>query len=141
MCTQGEVRAIVADMRARLEGLFPQQQIDAILFGSYARGDAEDGSDIDVMFLVDAPRQDIARQHWRIGEAAAEILLERGVFVSRWWRNAPTTSATPTFSPSSAMLDGREFLSWVDDTRQLVSGAEAFWQSVSAFLQQKYTDA
>ena len=78
MCTQGEVRAIVADMRARLEGLFPQQQIDAILFGSYARGEAEDGSDIDVMFLVDAPRQDIARQHWRIGEAAAEILLERG---------------------------------------------------------------
>ena len=57
MCTQGEVRAIVADMRARLEGLFPQQQIDAILFGSYARGDAEDGSDIDVMFLVDAPRR------------------------------------------------------------------------------------
>ena len=34
------------------------------------------------MFLVDAPRQDIARQHWRIGEAAAEILLERGVLVS-----------------------------------------------------------
>ena len=29
----------------------------------------------------------------------------------------------------------------LDDTRQLVSGAEAFWQSVSAFLQQKYTDA
>ena len=27
MCTQGEVRAIVADMRTRLEGLFPQQQI------------------------------------------------------------------------------------------------------------------
>ena len=82
MCTQGEVRAIVADMRTRLEGLFPQQRIDAILFGSYARGDAEDGSDIDVMFLVDTPRQDIARQHWRIGEAAAEILLERGVLVS-----------------------------------------------------------
>ena len=29
----------------------------------------------------------------------------------------------------------------VDDTRQLVSGAEAFWQSVSTFLQRKYTDA
>ena len=29
----------------------------------------------------------------------------------------------------------------VDDTRQLVSGAEHFWQYVSAFLQQKYTDA
>ena len=46
MCTQGEVRAIVADMRTRLEGLFQQQRIDAILFGSYARGDADDGSDI-----------------------------------------------------------------------------------------------
>ena len=29
----------------------------------------------------------------------------------------------------------------LDDTRQLVSGAEAFWQSVSTFLQRKYTDA
>ena len=109
MCTQGEVRAIVADMRTRLEGLFPQQRIDAILFGSYARGDAEDGSDIDVMFLVDTPRQDIARQHWRIGEAAAEILLEPACWSPRWWRNAPTTSATPMSSPSSAMFDGREF--------------------------------
>ncbi len=141
MCTQGEVRAIVADMRTRLEGLFPQQQIDAILFGSYARGDAEDGSDIDVMFLVDAPRQDIARQHWRIGEAAAEILLERGVLVSPvveerayYERNA---DVLPFFR--NVRREGVPFL--VDDTRQLVSGAEAFWQSVSAFLQQKYTDA
>ena len=74
MCTQGEVRAIVADMRTRLEGLFPQQRIDTILFGSYARGDAEDGSDIDVMFLVDSPRQDIARQHWR----------SHGIIANKW---------------------------------------------------------
>ena len=43
--------------------------------------------------------------------------------------------------PFFAMFDGRGFFSWVDDTRQLVSGAEAFWQSASAFLPQKYTDA
>ena len=82
MHSQIEVRTIVARLRERLEGIFPQEQFDVILFGSYARNDADDGSDIDVMFLVDSSRQTIQEKHWQIGEAAAEVLMDFGIVVS-----------------------------------------------------------
>ena len=54
----------------------------AILFGSYARGDADAGSDIDVLLLVDASRQDISTRNWQVGDLAAELLLVHGIVVS-----------------------------------------------------------
>lgn len=82
MCSQNEVRMIVHKLYTSLCALFPQERFDAILFGSYARNEAEEGSDIDVMFLVDASRQTIAERSWQIGEAAAELLMEYGILVS-----------------------------------------------------------
>ena len=81
MCSQLEVRTIIAQLRDSLASIFPQEQFDVILFGSYARNDADDGSDIDVMFLVDSSRQTIQEKHWQIGEAAAEVLMEFGIGV------------------------------------------------------------
>lgn len=82
MCSQREVRAILSRLRERMSDIFPQEQFDVILFGSYARNDADDGSDIDVMFLVDSSRQTIQEKHWQIGEAAAEVLMDFGIVVS-----------------------------------------------------------
>lgn len=82
MCSQLEVRIIIAKLRESLESIFPQEQLDVILYGSYARNDADDESDIDVMFLVDSSRQTIREKHWQIGEAAAEVLMDFGIVVS-----------------------------------------------------------
>ena len=82
MCSQNEVRVIISQLRESLADIFPQEQFDVILFGSYARDNADEGSDIDVMFLVDSSRQTIAERHWQIGEAAAELLLSFGIVVS-----------------------------------------------------------
>ncbi len=82
MRTNLEVRKIIAELCSSMASLFPQNQIEAILFGSYARGDAEPGSDIDVLILVDASRQDISAQNWQVGDMAAELLLNYGVVVS-----------------------------------------------------------
>ena len=49
MHTGQDVTAIVAELSSRIALLFPQDRIEAILFGSYARGDADSGSDIDVL--------------------------------------------------------------------------------------------
>ncbi len=65
-----------------MTSLLPQNKIEAILFGSYTRGDAEPGSDIDVLILVDASRQDISSRNWQVGDLAAELLLDHGVVVS-----------------------------------------------------------
>ena len=82
MCSQLEVRTIIAQLRESLESIFPQERFAVILFGSYARNDADDGSDIDVMFLVDSSRQMIQEKHWQIGEVAAEVLMDFGIVVS-----------------------------------------------------------
>jgi len=82
MQTMQTVETIINELRAKLSAIFPQDKIDAILFGSYARGDAEFGSDIDVLILVDSSRQTIAQKNWKIGELAAEFLLNSGIVVS-----------------------------------------------------------
>ena len=82
MYSQDEIRTIIARLTQSLSALFPHDRLEAILFGSYARGSADDTSDIDVLFLVDSPRQIIAQKNWQVGEAAAELLLEYGVMIS-----------------------------------------------------------
>jgi len=82
MCSREKVAQIIHEMSQSIRGLFPEGAIEVILFGSYARREETDGSDIDVMYLVDAPRTAIAERNWQIGEAAALVLLEHGVVVS-----------------------------------------------------------
>ena len=82
MCTKREVTTIITELCGKIALPFPQEKIEAILFGSYARGDADSGSDIDVLLLVDASRQDISNRNWQVGDLAAELLLNYGVVVS-----------------------------------------------------------
>ena len=82
MQTKQNVKKIIEDLCSRVAPLFPQDRIEAILFGSYARGDAESDSDIDVLILVDASRQDISMQNCTVGNLAADFLLEYGIVVS-----------------------------------------------------------
>ena len=82
MCSQAELRQIILQLRSNIAEIFPQERFDVILFGSYARNEAEDGSDMDVMFLVDSSRQAIAEKHRQLGEAAADVLMDFGIVVS-----------------------------------------------------------
>lgn len=82
MCTRQEVVKIITELCTGVAVLFPRNKIEAILFGSYARDDADFGSDIDVLFLVDASRQEILDCSWQVGNLAAELLLNYGVVVS-----------------------------------------------------------
>lgn len=82
MCTKQQVAEIISELCGKVALLFPQNKIEAILFGSYARGEADAGSDIDVLLLVDASRQDISARNWQVGNLAAELLLAHGIVVS-----------------------------------------------------------
>lgn len=62
MSSQSEVFSIINQLREGLHRLFPQEQFDVILFGSYACNDTDDGSDIDVLFLP--PQGIIACTYW-----------------------------------------------------------------------------
>lgn len=82
MCSQQEAYRIIGQLSKRIGELYPREKPDVILFGSYARQDAQDGSDIDVMYLVDSPREEISAKNWQVGIAAADLMLEHGIMVS-----------------------------------------------------------
>jgi len=82
MVTEKQLHTILSELCNGVSDIFPQDDIEAILFGSYARGDYEVGSDIDVFLLVDAPREVISCRNWQVGDVAADLLLDYGVLVS-----------------------------------------------------------
>lgn len=48
----GELQAILQELKEKLSNLYGDRLADLILYGSQARGDAEDGSDIDVLIVL-----------------------------------------------------------------------------------------
>ena len=79
---QDHTNQIIRELCSEISHLFPDEKMEVILFGSYARGDPEEGSDVDVMLLVDSSREEIAKKNWQVGDAAGEILINRGILIS-----------------------------------------------------------
>jgi len=50
-----KVKSILAELRRRFEALYGDRLVALILYGSQARGDAEPGSDIDVLVVLKGP--------------------------------------------------------------------------------------
>ena len=76
-----ELSTILAELRRRLEAIYGDRLEKILLFGSQARGDAEPGSDIDVLIVLKgdvSPGQEIARA----GGVTAALSLEHDVVIS-----------------------------------------------------------
>ena len=76
-----QLRSLLTELRSRFETLYGARLVRLVLFGSQARGDAEPGSDIDVLVVLEGavrPGEEIART----GEITAGISLENNVVIS-----------------------------------------------------------
>ena len=82
MRTQEQLQPVLQDLTDRLRSVLGDHIQQMILFGSYARNDADDGSDIDVLVLTDLPREVIRQYTWELGALASELLLNHGIVVS-----------------------------------------------------------
>ena len=82
MCSQETFYEILNRFQARLSALLGSSMKEMILFGSYARNEADDESDVDLMILSDLSREEIASLNWKLGEITSEILLDCGVLIS-----------------------------------------------------------
>lgn len=87
MLSPAQVNETMRQLRDGLTALFPNESMDMILYGSYARGDAEPGSDLDVMILVDTSREEISKRSWDISGLASDLSLSCGVMVSPFVEN------------------------------------------------------
>jgi predicted nucleotidyltransferase len=74
------IKAILIELRRRLELLYGDRLVKVILFGSQARGDAGLDSDIDVMLVLKGP-VDWEIERKRVIPITAELSLEHDVVI------------------------------------------------------------
>ena len=75
------VKSILAELRRGYEQIYGDRMVKLVLFGSQARGEAREDSDIDVLVVLKGPVEP-AKERDRIGEFRAALCLEHGVVVA-----------------------------------------------------------
>ena len=76
------VNLILQDCRNGLLKMFDHKLKRVLLYGSYARGDFNSESDIDIMVLVEMSEQDIKSIRAEITDLGAEISYNNDILVS-----------------------------------------------------------
>ena len=62
MCSQANLHQLLSEVLAHAQDCFGSNLDGVILYGSHARGDADEESDVDIMILVRQPAEQLARQ-------------------------------------------------------------------------------
>jgi uncharacterized protein len=75
------VQALLAELKAELQQLYGGRLQALVLYGSYARGEARDGSDLDVAVVLDSFAR-VWPEIDRTGLVVASLSLKYGVTVS-----------------------------------------------------------
>lgn len=82
MCTAEQLNGLTADLVSEYRRLFGDSLRQVILYGSYARGNPDEESDVDVAALVDCSRETLRKTFERLGEISSELSLAYGITVS-----------------------------------------------------------
>lgn len=82
MCTQLQLSQIIQRLIQAVNQICDYRLTEAILFGSYARKEADDESDIDVLLLLDLPREELPKYRRMIAQIAGDLLCDYGIVVS-----------------------------------------------------------
>ncbi len=82
MCTQDDLSVIMSSIIRSYHEIYREDLRQIYLYGSYARGDYDSESDIDLVAVVDGDRADLQRKLRGVWAMAAELGLEYDVMVS-----------------------------------------------------------
>lgn len=77
-----EADALLYDLEQRLKNIFGNKLKKILLYGSYARGDNAEGSDLDIMVLVDMDDKEIKRQQDKVLDIAVDLTTRYGIVLS-----------------------------------------------------------
>ncbi len=82
------VNLIMNEIVYSMKYIFGDNLCQVILFGSYARGEQEEYSDMDVMVLVSLSDEELSQYNNIIAEVTADISIRHGVLPSIIDKNA-----------------------------------------------------
>lgn len=79
---EDELQKVTRTVVGKVVELLGDKIYKIILFGSYARGDFDAESDIDIMILIDGTQEEVIRYRKEIREIANEVGLDHDILVS-----------------------------------------------------------
>lgn len=82
MCTEKQLNKIIKAMVECYRVVYGRDIVEIVLYGSYARGDFTEGSDIDLVAVVRGSRLDLQEKLKAIWDVSAELGLENDIIVS-----------------------------------------------------------
>lgn len=82
MCSIDVLNKSLSLVAEHSKRVFGDKLDSVILYGSYARGDYNDESDVDIMIMVDLPAELLSSRRKEITHFCADINVENGIFIS-----------------------------------------------------------
>lgn len=82
MCTKNELKIILNKIAKVYESVYGTDIVSILLYGSYARGDYQKDSDIDIVAIVQGNREELQAKLKQVWDASADLELEYGTIVS-----------------------------------------------------------
>ena len=82
MCTRSEAMTILNEVFERSRELFGNSLVNCYLYGSYARGDYDEESDVDILLTVDCGGYDDIREYAdSLAQIDSDLSLDHNVTV------------------------------------------------------------
>jgi predicted nucleotidyltransferase len=81
MCDKTVLDEITERVCAAAKELLGGRLEKVILYGSYARGDYDEYSDVDIFVLADIPREECCKTSLKIHDLAGDLALEHNILI------------------------------------------------------------
>lgn len=81
MCDKNQLNMLLRQVAEHSKKVFGDKLESVILYGSYARGDYDDESDIDIMIMVDLPQEELSKYRNDILDFCVDLNLENSVVI------------------------------------------------------------
>ena len=82
MCNTEQAIAILGETYRACNRVFEKKICDAYLYGSYARGDFHEDSDVDIFLTVDVPREELSPYYDAVSGVCNDLSLKYDVLIS-----------------------------------------------------------
>ena len=79
---QKRTMAVLEKFESHMRNIFQKDFCSLIVYGSYAIGDYNDNSDIDVMIIVNTPEEKINSYYDVVSDCAFDFMMRYGVDIS-----------------------------------------------------------
>ena len=81
MQTREEVLSLMKEYVPKIKDIYGDKLVKVILYGSYARGDYNEDSDVDVMVLLDIDNNLLRKETKGIFDVTYDLNLERDTYI------------------------------------------------------------